>query len=172
MPSIKSRLHSWHSKNNYHHAFLSALIPIDGILVSAILAKCSTALREFPCPSTPRMLRELLGMVNYYHHFFPLSATLNAPLNDLCKGQKKKNAFQKPLEWTEGAWEIFTNVKTLVFQREVHRAITPLTFFSKCLNHCKRKYSAFDRKLLFIFEPILHFWRRDSISSLRTSNFL
>ena len=67
------------------------------------------AIKEFPQPSTPRKLREFLGMVNYYHRFIPRAAHALAPLNDLLKGTKKTST--KPLQWSHEAEAAFHTIK-------------------------------------------------------------
>ena len=40
-------------------------------------------IRHFPLPTSPRKLREFLGLVNFYHRFLPHAADLLHPLNEL-----------------------------------------------------------------------------------------
>jgi hypothetical protein len=44
-----------------------------------------------------------------------------------------------------------------VLRQRVKNAWQPLAFFSKKLNPAQQKYSAYDRKLLAIYEAVKHF---------------
>ena len=87
--------------------FLGHRVSAAGI---APLPQKVLAIKEFPKPSTPRRLREFLGIVNYYHRFIPHATDSLAPLNDLLKGTK--NLTMKSLEWTQEAVVAFSSIKT------------------------------------------------------------
>lgn len=48
-------------------------------------------IRNFPCPTTYRKLREFLGLVNFYHRFVPHCAALLQPLHDLLSARNGEN---------------------------------------------------------------------------------
>ncbi|KAK4310316.1 hypothetical protein Pmani_018134 [Petrolisthes manimaculis] len=44
------------------------------------------AVREFPLPTMAKKLREILGVINYYHRFITHAASALSPLHDPFKG--------------------------------------------------------------------------------------
>ncbi|KAK8386876.1 hypothetical protein O3P69_017947 [Scylla paramamosain] len=46
---------------------------------------------------------------------------------------------------------------SVVLRQEIKGMITTIAFFSKSLEACQRRHSAFDRKVLAIKEAVLHF---------------
>lgn len=141
------------------------------------------AITNFPQPTTAKKLRQFLGMVNFYRRFIPRAAKVQAPLNDLLRGNTKGNA---PVKWTQEAVAAFDAAKqglrqaallahpqdnaplTLccdasdftvgaVLQQRTGNAWQPLAFFSKKLSSTERNYGAYDRELLAIYMAIKHF---------------
>lgn len=138
-------------------------------------------IRSFPLPSTPRKLREFLGLVNYYHRFVPRCADLLAPLNNLLSACPSSTG----IGWTQAAKNAFMGIKETLAEASllVHpkedapvnimtdasdQAVgavlqqfdtvwQPIAFFSKKLSPTETRYSTFDRELLSIYLSIKHF---------------
>ena len=135
---------------------------------------------DFPKPTTDKMLRKFLGMINHYHRFIRNAAKTMAPLHALLK--------DKQIQWTEEAERAFEESKRMVAERTMlafpaktaflslavdasdtavgavlqqrtkdNQPWTPLGFYSHGLDATQRKYSAFDRELLAIKLAIEHF---------------
>lgn len=139
---------------------------------------------ELPRPDTYKELRRFLGTVNYYRKHLPAAAEVQAPLTDALAGQNTTGIRQVP--WTpvmETAFEklkhLLANAVTVahphpdatlfittdasdcaigaVLSQSVGDVTSPLQFFSKKLNNAQKKYSAFDRELLAVYEAVKHF---------------
>ena len=65
-------------------------------------------IQEFPQPQTHRELRQLLGLVSFYHRFVSGCASILQPLHDLLSSPPKKD---RPLAWTPEAISAFTHIK-------------------------------------------------------------
>ncbi|KAL1279987.1 hypothetical protein QQF64_014587 [Cirrhinus molitorella] len=62
------------------------------------------AITGFPTPRTTKTLQEFLGMVNFYHRFFPRAAALMHPLYKALKGNKQ-------ITWSEEMTRSFDDAK-------------------------------------------------------------
>lgn len=160
--------------------FLGHYVTSDGISPPADRVQ---AIRDFPRPNTAKELRRFLGMLNFYRRFVQNAATSQAPLHDLLCGNTKGKA---PLKWTPEATKAFEACKqslnkatTLahpkpdalltmatdasdfavgaVLQQKHEGSWQPLGFFSQKLSPAERKYAAYDRELLAIYNEIKHF---------------
>ncbi|XP_076066094.1 uncharacterized protein LOC143039738 [Oratosquilla oratoria] len=69
---------------------------------------------DFPQPTSVKMLRQFLGIVNYYHRFIPNAAPKLAPLNDLTKNRSKRSVV--PVKWSPEATQAFGQVKAAIAQ--------------------------------------------------------
>ena len=67
-----------------------------------------STLRQFPRPSTPRKLREFLGLVNFYHRFIPGCAGILHPSHILFSSRKGEDHM---LSWTAEADKAFVSIK-------------------------------------------------------------
>ena len=67
------------------------------------------AIRSIPEPEYQNQLRRFLGMVIFYHRFFPISASIIAPLNALVTDKKKGSKAQVKMD--DKAREAFNSVK-------------------------------------------------------------
>lgn len=144
------------------------------------------AIANFPKPEDSTQLRRFLGALNYYRRCIPHAAELQAPLNDLLQGLKKK---KERLKWTAAAEDAFSRCKksmvnavTTVFlepsaplslctdasstaigaalnQQRHDGAWQPLGFFSRKLNPPETRYSTYDRELLAAYSAV-RFFRR------------
>lgn len=123
-------------------------------------------------------------MLNFYRRHLPSAARLQAPLNDLLVGTDKSG--KAPIVWTPELLNIFAQCKrslsqaTLLahpnanaelaivadasdtsigaaVQQKTSTGWQPLAFFSRKLNTAQRKYGAYDRELLAIYEAIRYF---------------
>ncbi len=141
------------------------------------------AIHNFPQPGTLRKLRELLGLINFYHRFIPGGAGTLKPLNDLL-ATSTGNA--GAIHWSDEATAAITAIKqalakatllahpksgaptTVVtdaseiavgaaLQQHVNGDLRPIAFFSRKLKPCETRYNAFDRELLAIYLSIRHF---------------
>jgi hypothetical protein len=122
-------------------------------------------------------------MLNFYRHFLPNAASLQAPLHDILSGPKVKVSY--PIPWSAGFVKAFekcnaslsqvallaypdptatlalvtdasTNAMGAVFQQQVQDIWQPLAFFSRKLNPAQQKYSAYDRELS-MYKAVRHF---------------
>ena len=66
-----------------------------------------TAIQEFLLPSTKRKLKELLGLVNFYHLFIPHCAYVLQPINKLLTATHA----EKSLQWDEQSSQAFLTIK-------------------------------------------------------------
>lgn len=138
-------------------------------------------------PKTIKELQRFLGLLNYYRRNVKRAAHIQAPLNDMLKGNKNKNI---QLEWTEEQKQVFETCKKqladatllahpdptaqLVLFTDASdtaigatlnqfknsdsiRDIEPLAFFSTKLSTAQQKWSTFDRELYAIYAAIRHF---------------
>lgn len=141
------------------------------------------AIKDFPLPSTAKQLRRFLGMINFYRRFIPEAAKIQSPLNSLLTGSVKAS---QPIVMNEDAIKAFEECKeslcraTLLahpdsgaklglFTDASEEAIggvlqqlkdghwQPLAFFSRKLSSAQKKYSAYDRELLAVYENIKYF---------------
>ena len=141
-------------------------------------------LQASPPPKTVGQLRRFLGMLNFYRRFLPHAAFTQAPLHDIFSGPKTKKT--TPVTWTESLLQSFNDCKNslsnatllahpdssaplalvtdasttamgAVLQQRVKDNWQPLAFFSRKLSPAQRKYSAYDRELLAIYEAIKYF---------------
>uniref|UniRef100_A0A1X7TF55 Integrase catalytic domain-containing protein n=1 Tax=Amphimedon queenslandica TaxID=400682 RepID=A0A1X7TF55_AMPQE len=140
------------------------------------------AICNYPQPTTPKQLRQFLGLVNFYHRFIPSCAKILSPLHSLLPSTKTKG----DLQWTADALSSFTNIEvtlanvTLLFhpvlnaptslmtdasnlaigvvlQQLIDGHWQPLSYFSRKLTATECNYSTFDRELLAIYSSIQHF---------------
>ena len=81
--------------------FLGHQIDSHGIRPLADKVK---AVVDFPQPTTPRKLREFLGLVNFYHWFIPNAAHTLRPLHQLLQAAKDGRS---KLCWTQQATSAF-----------------------------------------------------------------
>ncbi|XP_076039501.1 uncharacterized protein LOC143024574 [Oratosquilla oratoria] len=67
---------------------------------------------DFPQPTSVKMLRQFLGIVNYYHRFILDAAAELVPLNDLTKNRSKRSVV--PVKWSPEATQAFGQVKAAI----------------------------------------------------------
>ena len=138
------------------------------------------AINEFPTPKNRGDLQRFLGMINYYHRFLPGIASKLAPLHVASTGRGKEITWtpqcQQAFEEAKGALSANTllhhprpDAKTNITVDASDSAIgaqveqwqkrrwVPLAFFSRKLSSAERKYSAFDRELLGVYQAVKHF---------------
>lgn len=139
---------------------------------------------DLPRPVIYKDLRRFLGTINYYRKHLPAAAKTQAPLTDALAGPNTTG--KRPVPWTEAMIRAFDDLKQLlanavtvahphseaqlfittdasdtavgaVLSQTVGDETSPLQFFSRKLNNAQKKYSAFDRELLAVYESIKHF---------------
>lgn len=142
------------------------------------------AIVSFSQPNNVKQLRQFLGMVNFYRRFLSSAARLQAPLNELLVGADKSG--KTPIIWTSELINAFEECKrslsqaTLLahpnpkaelaivadasdtsigaaLQQRMGDSWQPLAFFSRKLSTAQRKYGAYDRELLAVYEAIRYF---------------
>jgi transposase InsO family protein len=142
------------------------------------------AIASISPPSNVKQLRQFLGTINFYRRFQPSAAQLQSTLNDLLVGADKSG--KTPIVWTPELLKTFEACKrslsqaTLLahpdanaelaivadasdtcigaaLQQRTRKGWQPLAFFSRKLNTAQRKYGAYDRELLAIYEAIRYF---------------
>jgi len=123
-------------------------------------------------------------MLNFYRHFLPHAATIQAPLHDVLSGPKFKGSH--PVTWNDALVAAFNECKAslsqaallahphptaalalvtdasttamgAVLQQRVQDVWQSLAFFSRKLSPAQQKYSAYDRELLAIYEAMRYF---------------
>ena len=163
--------------------FLSHKITPNGILPSQ---ERINAIREFPAPTTIKHIQRFLAMVNYYHRFIPKLAETLAPIHAHLATLLTKPNTPRNFSWSEQCNTAFNKLKTelenltmlvhpldntkfsittdasntaigAVLQQQHNKCWEPLGFYSKKLTNAERKYSAFDRELLAIYQSIKYF---------------
>lgn len=65
-----------------------------------------SAIHKFPCPTTAKEARRLIGAAGWYRKFIPNFAEITAPISDLYKGNKKGK-----IDWTDEAEKAFITLK-------------------------------------------------------------
>jgi len=123
-------------------------------------------------------------MLNFYRHFLPHVATIQAPLHDALSGPKVKGSH--PVTWNDTLVAAFNECKTslsqatllahpdptaplalvtdasttamgAILQQWVQDVWQPLAFFFRKLSPAQQKYSAYDWELLAIYEAVTYF---------------
>ena len=143
------------------------------------------AIQDYPQPTTTSQLRCFLGLVNFYHRFFPHCADILQPLHALLSAHpvRPKSA---PLTWTTDAGTALDAIKAALqnasllshphptaevclmtdasltgvggaLQQRIDGARQPLSFFSRKLTPTQHRYSTFGRELLAIYLSVKHF---------------
>ena len=145
----------------------------------SLLEEKVQALLDFPLPTTRRMFREFLGLVNFCHRFLPCCAQILYPFNRLFSGTGNDT---KELAWSEDATTVFNKIKDILASATLlshpkpdaplciatdasdvavgavlqflNNMWQPISYFSKTLKPAETRYSTFDRELLAIYLAI------------------
>jgi len=136
-------------------------------------SRTSTSYSRFP---SIRKLRELLGLVNFYHQFIPRCADILTPLISLLKTTSTNSC---NLQWISAATSAFVDIKNAladvtllvhpkpgapfnimtdasdiaigaVLQQYLDNKWCTLSYFSRKLSSTEQHYSTFDWELLAI----------------------
>ena len=146
------------SKCNFfkkHIQYLGHLVSGEGI---EPLAEKLEAVRKMPPPTTPKEVRQFLGLVGYYRKFVPKFADIARPLTNLTK-------LDIPYEWTTRCQEAFEFLKEMLLKEPVlkypdpSRPYTLFTDASKFAWACvlTQEYEhEFDGKKRKILHPITY----------------
>ncbi|PIK42011.1 putative retrovirus-related Pol polyprotein from transposon [Apostichopus japonicus] len=141
------------------------------------------AIQKAEQPTTKKQVRSFLGLAGYYRKFIPNFAAVTAPLTDCTKkgepnvGAKNQDSisyvertvvkitnFQLPdlnKEFTLKTDASDTGVGAILLQ-DIAGEMFPVTYASKKLNKCQKKYSVMKRECLAVvwavrkFEPYLY----------------
>ena len=100
------------SKCNFfkkHIQYLGHLVSGEGI---EPLPEKLEAVRKMPPPTTPKEVRQFLGLVGYYRKFVPKFADIARPLTNLTK-------LDIPYEWTARCQEAFEFLKEMLLKEPV-----------------------------------------------------
>ena len=100
------------SKCNFfkkHIQYLGHLVSGEGI---EPLPEKLEAVRKMPPPTTPKEVRQFLGLVGYYRKFVPKFADIARPLTNLTK-------LDIPYEWTTRCQEAFEFLKEMLLKEPV-----------------------------------------------------
>ena len=100
------------SKCNFfkkHIQYLGHLVSGEGI---EPLPEKLEAVRKMPPPTTPKEVRQFLGLVGYYRKFVPKFADIARPLTNLTK-------LDVPYEWTTRCQEAFEFLKEMLLKEPV-----------------------------------------------------
>ena len=100
------------SKCNFfkkHIQYLGHLISGEGI---EPLPEKLEAVRKMPPPTTPKEVRQFLGLVGYYRKFVPKFADIARPLTNLTK-------LDVPYEWTTRCQEAFEFLKQMLLKEPI-----------------------------------------------------
>lgn len=161
--------------------FLGHLVTADGIKP---LPQKVQAIIDFPRPEVAHELRRFIAMCTFYHRFIPNAAVTKGKLQRLIKGNKKKD--NSKLEWEPESIEAFQKCKTdlanstllahpienaaitlhvdasndavgAVIHQIINEQLQPLAFYSKRMTETQKRYSAYDRELLAVYQAVKHF---------------
>ena len=100
------------SKCNFfkkHIQYLGHLVSGEGI---EPLPEKLEAVRKMPPPTTPKEVRQFLGLVGYYRKFVPKFADIARPLTNLTK-------LDVPCEWTNRCQEAFEFLKQMLLKEPI-----------------------------------------------------
>ena len=100
------------SKCNFfkkHIQYLGHLVSGEGI---EPLPEKLEAVRKMPPPTTPKEVRQFLGLVGYYRKFVPKFADIARPLTNLTK-------LDVPYEWTTRCQEAFEFLKQMLLKEPI-----------------------------------------------------
>ena len=100
------------SKCNFfkkHIQYLGHLVSGEGI---EPLPEKLEAVRKMPPPTTPKEIRQFLGLVGYYRKFVPKFADIARPLTNLTK-------LDVPYEWTNRCQEAFEFLKQMLLKEPI-----------------------------------------------------
>ena len=100
------------SKCNFfkkHIQYLGHLVSGEGI---EPLPEKLEAVRKMPPPTTPKEVRQFLGLVGYYRKFVPKFADIARPLTNLTK-------LDVPYEWTNRCQEAFEFLKQMLLKEPI-----------------------------------------------------
>ena len=100
------------SKCNFfkkHIQYLGHLVSGEGI---EPLPEKLEAVRKMPPPTTPKEIRQFLGLVGYYRKFVPKFADIARPLTNLTK-------LDVPYEWTNKCQEAFEFLKQMLLKEPI-----------------------------------------------------
>ena len=146
------------SKCNFfkkHIQYLGHLVSGEGI---EPLPEKLEAVRKMPPPTTPKEVRQFLGLVGYYRKFVPKFADIARPLTNLTK-------LDVPYEWTNRCQEAFEFLKQMLLKEPILKypdPSKPYTLFtdaSKFAWACvlTQEYEhEFDGKKRKILHPIMY----------------
>ena len=120
------------SKCNFfkkHIQYLGHLVSGEGI---EPLPEKLEAVRKMPPPTTPKEVRQFLGLVGYYRKFVPKFADIARPLTNLTK-------LDIPYEWTTRCQEAFEFLKEMLLKEPVLKypdPSKPYTLFTDASKFC------------------------------------
>ena len=146
------------SKCNFfkkHIQYLGHLVSGEGI---EPLPEKLEAVRKMPPPTTPKEVRQFLGLVGYYRKFVPKFADIARPLTNLTK-------LDVPYEWTTRCQEAFEFLKEMLLKEPIlkypdpNKPYTLFTDASKFAWACvlTQEYEhEFDGKKRKILHPITY----------------
>lgn len=141
-------------------------------------------LLQIPFPKTVKQLRRFLSSINFYRRCIPHASESQSILRSLIPDNKKND--QRSISWTDDTRAAFSKCKTelanaallyhpsdtaklalfvdasetavgAVLQQQVDDQVQPLAFYSKRLTDTQKRYSAYDRELLAIYQAVKHF---------------
>ena len=92
-----------------HIQYLGHLVSGEGI---EPLPEKLEAVRKMPPPTTPKEIRQFLGLVGYYRKFVPKFADIARPLTNLTK-------LDVPYEWTNRCQETFEFLKQMLLKEPI-----------------------------------------------------
>ena len=133
------------------------------------------AIMRLTPPSTKRLLRRFLGMINFYRDMWRRRSHTLAPLTALCSATAK-------YKWTDVEQKAFEDIKAIIsretllaypdFTKEFHiqtdssdyqlgavimQDNKPLAFYSRKLNSAQKRYTTGEQELLSIVETLKEF---------------
>ena len=146
------------SKCNFfkkHIQYLGHLVSGEGI---EPLPEKLEAVKKMPPPTTPKEVRQFLGLVGYYRKFVPKFADIARPLTNLTK-------LDVPYEWTEKCQETFEFLKEVLLKDPILKypdPSKPYTLFTDASKYAwacvltQEYIHTFDGKERKILHPITY----------------
>lgn len=154
-------------------AFLGHIVSRNGIKPNPEKIK---AVQEYPIPTTPRQIKQFLGLAGYYRKFIKDFSKIAHPMTKcLRKGSKVDienedyiNSFDKlkislmnspVLAYPnfEEPFTLTTDGSNFAIGSVLSQKGHPVGYFSRTLNPAERKYSTIERELLAIVDSCKHF---------------
>ena len=114
-----------------HIQYLGHLISGEGIKP---LPEKLESIKEMPPPTTPKEVKQFLGLIGYYRIFVPRFADIARPLTNLTH-------LDQPFEWTDKCQTSFELLKEALIKEPILRFLDPNKPYILCTDASKYAWS-------------------------------